>query len=358
MTRRRPGLWALALVWAISARAAVADRTAADFFVQRAEKAQRERNWVEAQQLFRKALEEDAAHVPARLGLAEVLYAAGDRAGALETWRLVASAGAGGTALPPVWAELARRATLRVADLEAAGSAFSALLDRQVDALLAFSKRCKEKDPDVAALALERALRLRPGHAAATGALQALGGGGADPTEWTALFDGKEMTGFLEPDPAAWQVSSGVMVGDVPGGTYLMWSRDQLHGDFDLRMEARVTKSHSPRPILLLCGAQKGKHEGTQVGLFFADLVIRECDGPAPGEQHHPYVEALAKLAAVDVSAWTTYELQFRGPKIRFVVNGSLLAERDRAPGRAGGQAALLVQDVRVEVRKFGVLQR
>lgn len=352
----RPVVVLLALLGASLPRAS-ADRAAADFFVQRAERAQRERKGAEAQDLFRKALEEDDSHVPARMGLAESLYGAGDRAGALEALRRVVAASAGGAPLPPAWGELAVRAKARVAELEAAETTLGALLDRRVGALLDLATRWKEKDPDVAARALRDALRLRPMNEAAKEALRAMGG--TTSSEWTTLFDGQDMAGFEDADPEAWKVAGGLMVGDVPGRTYMITSKQRLHGDFDLRMEARITKEYAAKRILFLCGAIKGPYECTQVGLLFKEMVTRETNGRNPDEAKYTYKEFLSNLPpSYDVASWLTYELQFRGEKVRFVLNGALLAETDRAPNREEGTAGIMIQDVRVEVRRFAVIQR
>jgi hypothetical protein len=355
--RRRLGVAVIAVALAALTPTAVADRAAADFFVQRGEKALRERKWPEAQELFRKAMTEDDTHVPARNGLADALYGAGDRAGALEQWRKVASASDGGGPLPPPWVEGVGRAKTRVADLEAADAQFNAILDKQVDGLLDLASRWGEKDPDVAVRALRDLLKLRPGHEAATSALAALGG--AAPVEWTSLFDGKDMSAFLDPDRIVWNVVNGVMVGDAAKKTYSLGARESLHGDFDLRMEARILKGYSQNRILLLCGATHGPYVGTQGGLFLGDMVIRESDGRGDGNQKYPYKEAVSNLPpSFDLATWTTYELQFRGSKVRFVVNGTRLNETDRFPNRDDGTPAILIQDVRVEVRRFQVIQR
>ena len=356
--RRRFGACALVVAMAGAAPPAAADRAAADFFVQRGEKALRAKSWAEAQDLFRKAMDEEAAHVPALYGLGDARYGAGDRAGALEAWKQVVATTNGVAASPPAGTELVARAKGRVADLEASDAAFAALLDRQVEALLALASRWTEKDPDVAVKALRDALKLRPGHAAATEALRGLGGTGTD--EWTSVFDGTDMSGFLEPDPTVWKVANGVMTGDLNGGTYVVWTRDRYRGDFDLRVEARVTKGYTARRVFLLAGAMTGKYQATQAGVMADEMVIRETEGEQGNDRSElTHREPLAGLPpSYDVTGWTTYELQFRGTKVRFVVNGTLLAERPRRPARVEGQAGMLLQDARVEVRRFQVVQR
>jgi hypothetical protein len=109
----------------------------------------------------------------------------------------------------------------------------------------------------------------------------------------------------------------------------------------------------------MLCGAMKGPYEGTEVGVFFSDMAIREVNGRDQAGNRYPYKAALSELApSIDSAKWTAYELQFKGTKIRFVVNGTLLAERDRDPTRDSGKAGLLIQDVHVEVRRIQVIQR
>lgn len=357
MSAARLVLAACALVVVVLARTprAAADRAAAEFFVQRGERALRERKWAEARDHFEKALGEYAEHLPARLGLAEARYGSGDRAGALEAWRAVAAAP--GADLPPGWPEVIGRAKARVADMEAAAEAYRKLVDRQVAALVALAARWKEKDTDVAVRALRDALELRPGHAGATEALRALGGTASD--EWTTRFDGRNLDAFDSPPVEAWRLAGGVLVGDATSAPYLLQLKDKLHGDFDLRVEMRLLKTVSPRHIMMLCGAMKGGYDGTECGLFFGDLALREVDGRTLQDVKYPYREPVASVRpAVDPAAWNAYELQFRGTKVRFIVNGTTLAERDRFPSRDAGAAGILLQDAKAEIRLFQVIQR
>ncbi|MFO0934206.1 MAG: family 16 glycoside hydrolase [Planctomycetota bacterium] len=348
----------LAIAAVIGAVAVHADRKAADFFVQRGEKALRAKDWAEAQGLFRKAIDEEAGHMPALNGLGDARYGAGERAGAIEAWRQVVAASEGGATVPPAWTEVLARAKTRLADLEASEAAFAKLLDGRVAALLELADRWREKDPDVAVKALREVLRLKPGHPGATEALQGLGGTAA--SEWTTIFDGADLSGFVEPDPTVWKLVNGVMVGDLTGGTYMFWTQGRSEGDFDVRMEARITKAYTARRALLLAGAVASKYQATQCGALGPELVVRETDGEMGDERSElAHRESIAALPpAYDLSDWTSYELQFRGPKVRFVLNGTLLAECPRRPNRTQGKAAIVLQDARVEVRRFQVAQR
>src|SRR5688572_16024379 len=151
---------------------AAADRESSQFFVQRAEKALATRNWAEAEQHYRRALEEDATNLAARHGLSEALLGGSQRAAAIEELRRFCAEAESAGSLPTAWAALLTKARRRLADLDVVGNELEKLVSDHAAALLAFAGRWKEKDRDMALKALTDLLALRPDHAKAAEMLE------------------------------------------------------------------------------------------------------------------------------------------------------------------------------------------
>src|SRR5687767_13354459 len=183
----------LAVLLAIVCGWADADRESSQFFVQRAEKALGARNWAEAEQHYRRALEEDPTNLPARHGLGEALLGAGQRGPGVEELRRFCEEASKANPLPPTWSGLLTKARKRLAELDVVGNELEKIVTDHAAALMAFAGRWKDKDRDAAGRALVQLLALRPGHAKATELLESLG---SEPgVVWTPIFNGKDKEG-------------------------------------------------------------------------------------------------------------------------------------------------------------------
>src|SRR5688572_15065244 len=115
MARRTP-LAAMLLALALAGGAA-ADRETAEFVAQRADKALQAKSWAEAESLYRKALEEDATLLRARMGLGEALLGSGQRAAGIAELRRFVDEASAVTPLPSALAAQVAKARTRLADL-------------------------------------------------------------------------------------------------------------------------------------------------------------------------------------------------------------------------------------------------
>ena len=352
---RRLGATLLLLVAAASA--ATADRAAADFFVQRAEKALKDRKWSDAQDLFRKALEEDERHVPARAGLGEALLATGNRSSALDAWRRALSDADATKPLPAPWSAIATRVRKRLADAEAASAALAQIVDRHVDRLMALAERSLEAEPDVTAGALREALRLRPGHPKAAEFFERIG---SPPGDWIPLFDGRTLAGWsVQEHSPYFRVVDGELIGALDKGMITILSERSFKGDFDLRLEAHFLERHEGLPGLSLGGAVKSQWQGTFLGVFGQEVNVREWDGPEKSAQSFSFGKPIADLETpFDPEEWHAYELRFRGKEVHVLIDGETIATIQRLAGREEGVVALVVQSAKVAMRKVEAMQR
>lgn len=338
---------------------AVADRTSADFFVQRGDKALKEKKWSEAQEHFKRALEEDEHHVAARVGLGDAFLGAGNRAAAIEAWRKAVAAGDATKPFPAAWTEPLARARKRLAEMDAAGNALAQIVDKHVEALVALADRWASKDPPVAAKALRDALKLRPGHTKAAAAFEKMG----SPTgDWIPLFNGRNFDGWdLSDDIKVWTIEDGQMVVDIAGsGTLHMAHKRIFKGDFDIRVEAKILEIREGLCVFAIGGARKSPVLGSLLGVINGGgFELLEQDGAEREAQKSTYTGSIANLPKpFDPAEWTTYELQYRGKSLHVLVNGEEEFVRDREPGRDSGAVSLITSMVRAAVRKVEAMQR
>jgi hypothetical protein len=226
-----------------------------------------------------------------------------------------------------------------------------------VEGLLGLARRWVRDDPDVAVRAARALLRLKPGDERATGLLDEAGAG--DGGTWTAIFDGRDLSGFPGHDPEKVQLADGILVAEIKQAAFLTLAQKNFEGDYDLRMEMRIAKTHSPKYVAVMLAGHSAAYVYTQVGVWLDDAVLREVDGQGKEESRFPFRKPLSEITPkIDPSTWNTYELQFRDGRVRFLVNGNLLTEQERAANREAGRAGIQFQDVRMEIRRFQYRQR
>ena len=335
-----------------------ADRTEAEYFAQRGDKALKARDWAGAQVQYRKALEADASFLLARAGVAEALLGAGDRdSGLTELRKFVADVEAG-QGLPPPWLALAAKARKRLADVDAAAAQLEAIADRRVSDLLAFSDRWAEKDPVMAIRALREVLRLRATEARALDALEKLGV--ERPFTGVHVFNGRDWAGWMQPVGPQWAITGGSIVADVPTGLAVaVRAKETWSGQFDMVMEARLEDDRTAdHPALfLLHAAVKSDYDHMTFGILGEEVVLIEERSSTSSEQvFHADPASLPK--PFDPKAWNRYELRFRADVIEAVVNGEVLFSQPRPAERDAGGVGMRVQSAKVSIRAIDVVPR
>lgn len=354
----RPGVraaaWA-ALLLLCAAVPALADRTAAEFYAQRGEKALREKDWAGAQEQLRKAMEEDPSYAPALGALGEALLGAGDRAGGLGALRKAVSLAEGTKPLPPAWVAPLGRFRKRLAEVDTAGVALDRIADKYVADLLAFGDRWVAKDPDTAAAALRDALTLRPADPRVKTLAAKIEK--VESASWIPLFNGRDKSGWDWLDASPWFVAQGSLVGTIENRAMVAKTRESLRGDFDLRVEAKIVRRFDDLASFTLLGAWKAEYHHSSFGILGPNLIWHEEAGPRTFETKLSVPPSKVD-PPFDPEQWTVYELRFRGAKIHAAVNGTVVATIDRGPERDAGSVGLMIQHVLVHFRRVEMRPR
>ena len=352
-----PLLLAVALAL-LDGRGADADRSSAEFFAQRGEKALKDKDWATAEERYRKALEEDPTYLPAHIGIAEALLGAGQRGPAIEEYRkLTSEADAAPAPLPAPWVAIVAKAKKRLAEIDAAGAELDQIVDKRVADLVAFSTKWLEKDPEFATRALAEAKRLRPSSpqvAALEGKL-----GKVDTARRTHVWNGADWKQWAIAVPDFWKVEDRTIVADIPAGDAVgTWTRETWKGDFDVLMEMKVVEERGgSQALVALQAAEVGQYDCSAFVYFSGDLQWHECHGP--NDYQRPFTApASSVVKAFDPKSWNWYEMRFRGDKMYAVVNGTVVWTSDRPKNRGQGAVGVRVQSAKVLIRAIDVVQR
>jgi len=332
-----------------------ADRTTAEFYAQRGEKALREKDWAGAQAQLTKAIEEDATYAPAHGALGEALLGAGDRAGGISALRKAIAVGDATKPLPAAWAAPMARFRKRLAELDTAGVALDRIADKYVADLLSFGDRWVSRDLESATAALKDLVRLRPDDPKVKALAAKVEK--ADAASWTPLFNGRDKAGWDRLESGEWFVAQGSLVGTIGNSTTSAKTKEWYRGDFDIRFEAKLVKRNGPSACFAVLGAWTEDYHCSTFGVLGEKVVWLEEAGQGTFE---PLLSApLTKLKEPFIpEQWTVYEMRFRGDTIQGLVNGNVVVSAPRGPKRGGGAVGVKIQQVIVHFRRLEIRPR
>jgi hypothetical protein len=331
---------------------ALADRATADFYAQRGEKALLAKDWAAAQEQFRKAISEEADHLPGHLGLAEALLGAGSQGDGLSTLRRAVEIADVTKPFPAAWTAAAAKARRRLAEVDVTGAQLERLVDKYVGDLLSFADRWTAKDLDTATLALNEAMRLRPEHSRVKAVAAKVAK--ADEATWISLWNGVDKTGWEGTGVDAWKVVGGELRCEAEDAALLAKAR-VLSGDHDVRVAARLLDAPKEGPaqmMVLFPWTSDAAHAA--FGVEDGHLVWREEQGK---KQQEPRLRTpLSQVPSIDPTGWNVYEMRFRGEEVVALVNKRVVGTFPRPKDGGTGQLVLRVQAVhasflRMEVR-------
>jgi len=345
-----PLLLAVLLAFSPPARA---DRESAEFYAGRGEKALKAQDPAAAEQEYRRAIEEDPTFRPARFGLAQSLLAGGrPEEGMGELTGFIADM-KGEVNPPSAWNALLVKAERMFKDIDAAAAEIGKLVDRYADDLVGLGRKWKEKDPAVAERALRRALQLRPGDPDAEALLRQVDS--LPKGKPLGLFNGANLSGWVDAELPYFKVDGGVIVADVKIGSKQMRTARALSGDYDVSAEARIVEERGGEDFMIsLLAGLNGRFDFVGVGLINRKVYFYER--LAEADRRILFKEPIADWAhPFDPSVWNTYALQFRGEEITALVNGNVLSRHPRTAARFEGFAGLYAQNVKVEYRNVKV---
>jgi hypothetical protein len=171
-------------------------------------------------------------------------------------------------------------------------------------------------------------------------------GRGAEPADWQPLFNGKDLTGWVQMHEATFQVQDGC-VRLVKGRGWLRTEKE--YGDFVLELEFRPLEKQYDSGIFIRCTAE-GKpwpENAWQVNLSYGALggLVRGYKPvvPAPGER-------------VPVNQWASLRLEVRGRTAKLQLNGEPAWAYDKLDTDRG-YIGIQAEDKAFEFRNIRLLE-
>lgn len=191
----------------------------------------------------------------------------------------------------------------------------------------------------------------------------------AVPDGFTALFDGKTLTGWKPTGRAdAWAAEGGAIVCKGSGGGYLLTEKE--YGDFELRLEYRWGKEGGNSGIALRAPVQGDPaYAGMEIQLIDDEGWEKVNGGKLADYQHTGSVydvKAAAARANKPIGEWNAVTVVCKGRQVTVTQNGKELVNADldefkgkfdRHPGlkREKGHVGFQSYNTRVEFRNVVV---
>lgn len=350
---KRPTIPLLILLLAALAWPAYADQDRALALVDDADEALDAERFETAAKLYTRALEASDTCIPARYGLARALLALEREDEAIVALRQIARAVRDGQEMPSAWQKLAAKAGKLLEDHDKRGAQLETAVDEFVADLVKLAAKYRRTDPDLADRALDRVLKLRPDHARA---LQLRGQMSAKGARKQELFDGKQVEDWDGGRGEWWSVEGGVIRVKAMGVATFIRNQERVEGNFDVILEARITKPGGKVPFIALMAAWNAEFDHARFGIL--NESVHWFEYRAKDDRETVLRKDVAAFRKVDPSKWTTYELRFREDRIIAVLNGKEIHTMTRPKRRAGGYVGILAQDCEAEIRRVDVLHR
>lgn len=167
------------------------------------------------------------------------------------------------------------------------------------------------------------------------------------------LFDGS-LSGWSQAGPGGFDVVDGVL--RSRGGMGLLWYSDRAFGDFDLRLDWRVTSRTDNSGVFV-----RFPHPGDDPGVAVSDgYEIQINDNPAGDPQKTGAIYNVAPprvSASRPVGEWNTYRIRVSGQRYEVWLNGELVNELAAADRGTEGHIGVQNHDPesRVEFRAISL---
>ena len=187
----------------------------------------------------------------------------------------------------------------------------------------------------------------------------------ASAVEWTDLFDGKTLNGWVQRNGyATYRVEDGAIVGRTSAGSPNSFLCTTTHfGDFELEFEAKVHDDLNSGVMIRSKQKTASTSEGRNdaIGRVYGPQVEIEASGPDGAESGYIYGEATGRgwLTPEDKliphktmrdGAWNSFRIVAKGARIQTWINGEAiedLADEGTYKTHAGGFVGLQVHGVR-----------
>lgn len=176
----------------------------------------------------------------------------------------------------------------------------------------------------------------------AVGAVAFVWTGAAHCGEWTDLFDGKTLAGWVQKNGTArYSVEGGTIVGrNTEGSPNSFLCTEREYGDFELEFDVRVhAKLNSGMQIRSKTkGLPSGKARGGGEGRVYGPQVEIEASGEKGAEAGYLYGEATGRgwLTPKDRlkphkvfkdAEWNHFRVVAKGPRIQTWINGTAIED-------------------------------
>ena len=144
-----------------------------------------------------------------------------------------------------------------------------------------------------------------------------------DKDGYTALFNGKDLTGWKASRPDAWKVEDGVLAWQKGAGD--LWT-EKRYGDFVLELDFKVDKGTNSG-VFIRTDSTK---EWLNTGMEFQVLDSAAKQVPDKHDTGALYdVQAPAKNTMKPAGEWNHYKITAKGPKLTVELNGEVVNEID-----------------------------
>ncbi len=156
--------------------------------------------------------------------------------------------------------------------------------------------------------------------------------------EWTALFDGKSLDGWIQKNgTATYRVEDGTIVGKTtPGSPNSFLCTEQDYGDFELTFDVKVSDLELNSGVQIRSQTKPaegdeafGRVNGPQVEIEFSGEAGAEAGyiyGEACGGWMTPEAELIPTKAYKD-GEWNHYRIVAKGPRIQTWINGQQIED-------------------------------
>jgi hypothetical protein len=167
---------------------------------------------------------------------------------------------------------------------------------------------------------------------------------------WTALFDGRTLSGWSQEQGAKWRVSGGVLVGDAGDDGWLRSS--QQFTNFVLRIEYRNTPKGNSGVFLRATQTSDLSDPSNPAGSY--ELQIYNEDKKWPTGTIENFVPRLVPVNPAP-NQWHAYEVEVRGNHLVATLDGTKVLDGRDSKFKSGYIGLQHHKDNKIEFRNISV---
>lgn len=345
------------------------DEAFAEFLFEKGTKAVKSRDYEEAAEQFRRAVEQKSPFPEAAFALGEALERTGHLRDAMAAYRRCTSEVAAAENPSRAWQGLARKADAALTRLKRRFAELNRLDDRFVRDCLAFARKHSEERPLLVRRALEAARRIDPDSRDVRALLEDLPEPPSPETEadpvsaqageqlpalqGTPLFRNDDLD---EWDPGAkvvWSIEGGVVTArSHDGGGHLNWyDTKEFEGDYTVRVRMRMLKDGGARRVHGLIIGGDGRDNWWSIFINSRDELLLDQI-----VEDQPNALRTVILPEFDPLQWHTLEVQSERGTLYARMNGKEIFQITvGGRNKFDGKVALFVQELTVEFSRLEV---